>query len=293
MKLPQLRIPSQLQSPTPTLWHATMLAALVGLVGLSLPWVWADDHAKPYQGIGLMLHWVTATDKWYLARTAPLDALCATVAPALIIGLSAWSAFKVYFTRRVGFDTAGRALMVLFAGLAVLWLCDDILDPDRGQLGPLAAPGIGLIMVLASALVTVVCGLRGVTREAGIREQWEQNVQMHRPMPEAPPDSALRADAFARHNESQAAPEPEPRPAAAPTRGYGREAEPGTAPREGYDEPGEVRRGYGPRSGPEPSAAREGSDGSGDAPRRDADDIYRPAGRGHRTPLRDRYRVLS
>lgn len=243
-----------------TEWHVALLAALVGVVGLSMPWVWADDHDTPYRAYGLMVHWITATDKWYLVQTALLDSLVATAGSAGIITFTLYSAAKMFITRRVGFDTTLRSVFVLCLCAAILFLCDNLLDPDRPQLGAAAAPGIGLVLVAVSAAVLCVMGARGAYRDAVLKEQMER--MMQNTVAEAAP-----AETPVQHQEPETVPAletPAPDDLEAPP-GYGPSHEGTNSPR-GYGPSHggtEAPRGYGPTGrvnqypGPDPGPAPE------------------------------------
>ena len=272
-----------------TEWHVAVLAALVGVLGLSMPWVWADDHESPYRAYGLMVHWITATDKWYLARTALLDSVVATAGAGGIIGATLYSAAKIFITRRVGFDTTLRSVLILVMFAAILFLCNNLLDPDRPQIGSAAVPGIGLILVALSAAVLSVMGMRGAHKEAKLQERMARMVENNQPPP-APAPVAPAPASPAPTSPAPTSTEPTGEPVAAPAMEHNAAPSPHREPEQGSS------RGYGPSRwfDPEPEAdpVKEPESEQTHQPqsnhRPDPDSVYLPRRGRRRTNLRER-----
>ena len=131
-------------------WHVAMAISLLGILGLHLPWVWADDVNSSYNAVGILMHYPTANDKLYMTRTTPIGSLISVIAPAgIIVGTLALSV-NILVRQQVTREAMGAVAGTLAAVFALLWGCKEILDPDMARLGPFNVPEAGLFLVIFS-----------------------------------------------------------------------------------------------------------------------------------------------
>ena len=134
-------------------WHVAILISVLGIVGLSLPWQWADDVAESYNAAGILMHFPTAHDKWYLVRTSPIGSMISVFAPAGIIIATLSTGIVILVKKKVSHESTTLAVTNILLIMLLMWGCKEILDPDLPRIGPFNLPQAGLSMILLSALV--------------------------------------------------------------------------------------------------------------------------------------------
>ena len=133
-------------------WHIAILISFLGVAGLSLPWVWADDNSSAYNAVGILMHFPTAHDKWYTLKTTPLGSAISVMAPSLIIISVLSTSLIILSKQRVAPEAVGAAAITIASASLLLSGCKEILDPDRARVGPFNVPEAGLAVILASAV---------------------------------------------------------------------------------------------------------------------------------------------
>ena len=141
----------RLNIPSDPLWVAGVIVCGAAMASLLLPWVWIDDWPEPMNAGSLLFFYLSSQEKWYLLRTTPLGVLTILFAPAFII-----TAVLTNAGLAIRNKPSGWLAFVTIAGiLDLLWLTGEILDPDRPRAGPLAAPEIGLTLLLVCQLLII------------------------------------------------------------------------------------------------------------------------------------------
>ena len=137
-------------------WHIAIMISFLGIIGISMPWVWADDTAAPYNGTGILMHFPTAPDKWFMVRTTPLGSMISVLAPSMIIISVLTTSITLLVKRKINQEIMGVLIMTVISTMALLYGCKEILDPDRARIGPFNAPESGLIIIILTCIAIAV-----------------------------------------------------------------------------------------------------------------------------------------
>ena len=137
-------------------WHIAIMISFVGILGISMTWVWADDFISPYNGTGILMHFPTAPNKWFMIRTTPFGSMISVVAPSCIIISVLTTSIVLLVRHKITPELMIVLAMTMISIIALLWGCKEILDPDMARIGPFNTPGSGLIIIILTCIGIVV-----------------------------------------------------------------------------------------------------------------------------------------
>ena len=137
-------------------WHIAIMISFIGILGISMTWVWADDFTSPYSGTGILMHFPNAPDKWFMIRTTPLGSMISVAAPSCIIISVLTTSIVLLVQRKITRELMGVLAMTMMSIIVLLWGCKEILDPDLARIGPFNTPGSGLVIIILSCITIAV-----------------------------------------------------------------------------------------------------------------------------------------
>ena len=131
-----------------------VVAALLGLVALFLPWVTLDSHGSSLSGAGLLAYSLQGGDRllmWKVSHTA--TALLMVIPFGIAVGVC-FTAINI-LRRAYRLDIP---LLTCAGILVLLKFATPILDPRMHVFGGFTLPGAGLgILLVATLAVIVIC----------------------------------------------------------------------------------------------------------------------------------------
>ena len=143
-----------------------VLAALLGLIALFIPWMTLDGHGSSLSGFGLMTYALQGNDRLVMWKISPLAiSLLLTVPFGIAVGVC-WTAMNV-LRRNYRLDVP---LFTLAGILVLLRFATPILDGRMYTLGSFAVPGPGLFILLLATLTVIAIGSGAALR------RWRQPV---------------------------------------------------------------------------------------------------------------------
>ena len=144
-----------------------VIAALLGLVALFIPWMTLDGHGSPLSGAGLMTYALHGNDRLVMWKISPLAISLLLVAPFGIgVGVG-WTALNV-LRRNYRLDVP---LFTLAGILVSLRFMTPILDGRMHTIGGFAMPGPGLAILTVATLAVIVISSRNTLRGRSIPAQ--------------------------------------------------------------------------------------------------------------------------
>ena len=144
-----------------------VIAALLGLTALFIPWMTLDGHGSSLSGFGLMTYALQGNDRLVMWKISPpAISLLLTVPFGIAVGVC-WTAINV-LRRNYRLDVP---LFTLAGILVLLRFTTPILDGRMYTLGSFVVPGPGLSVLLVATL-TVIAIVSG----AALR-RWRQPAQ--------------------------------------------------------------------------------------------------------------------
>ena len=129
-----------------------VIAALLGLVALFIPWMTLDGHGSPLSGVGLMTYALQGNDRLVMWKMSPLAISLLLVVPFGITVGACWTALNV-LRRNYRLDVP---LFTLAGILVLLQFATPILDSHMYTLGGFAMPGPGLAMLIVATMAVIV-----------------------------------------------------------------------------------------------------------------------------------------
>lgn len=130
-----------------------LFAVLVGPAALFIPWLRLDGHTESLSGVGLMIYALQGNDRLVMWRISPLSLVTVMMVPyaiAVAVCLTAASVLR----RNCRLDAP---LFAVAAILLLLRFAPPILGGQALTMGRFAAPGPGLVVLMASVLVVIAC----------------------------------------------------------------------------------------------------------------------------------------
>ena len=129
-----------------------VMAALLGLIALFIPWLTLDGHGSPLSGFGLMTYALQGNDRLVMWKISPPAISLLLVAPFGIGVGVCWTALNV-LRRNYRLDVP---LFTLAGILVLLRFTPPILDGRMYTLGGFAMPGPGLAILTVATLTVIV-----------------------------------------------------------------------------------------------------------------------------------------